>query len=269
MTLTVENGSFAYRGRELLFEEISFRAGAGELVAVLGANGAGKTTLLRCVAGLLPWRTGAGYLDGTDIRSLGEREFWKRVSYVPQASGLPVSYTVLDSVLLGLSGSLGPFGIPGTKERAKVEKALEAVGISRLAGRHCDEISGGEQRMVLIARALVSDPELLILDEPESNLDFRNQLLILSVVKELTGRGITCVFNTHYPDHALRLADRALLLTNGRGLFGTPGEILTDKTLRAAFRVEAVIGRAETPRGSFETVIPLSVTDAEPKDGKR
>ena len=118
--------------------------------------------------------------------------------------------------------------------------------------------------MVLIARALAAEPQVLILDEPESNLDFKNQLLVLDTMQSLARAGLTCVFNTHYPAHALRRANKALLLgRNGKSLFGSTQDVVTEQNISDYFGVRAVIGSIETPDGAYADVIPVSAAQSE------
>ena len=125
---------------------------------------------------------------------------------------------------MGRSGRMGMFARPGSADVKRCDEVIERLGISKLRGKRCSEISGGELQMVLIARALAAEPGLLILDEPESNLDFRNQLIVLRTMSELAAEGMGCIFNTHFPAHALQRANRALLLgRDGRALFGGAG----------------------------------------------
>ena len=128
----------------------------------------------------------------------------------------------------------------------------------------CCELSGGELQMVLIARALATEPQVLVLDEPESNLDFKNQLLVLDTMQSLARAGLTCVFNTHYPAHALRRANKALLLgRNGKSLFGSTQDVVTEQNISDYFGVRAVIGSIETPDGAYADVIPVSAAQSE------
>jgi iron complex transport system ATP-binding protein len=120
------------------------------------------------------------------------------------------------------------------------------------------------EEMVLIARALAAEPKILVLDEPESNLDFKNQLLILETMSELANQGITCIFNTHYPAHALQRANKAMLLCkDGRFLFGDTRSVITEKNIETAFGVKAVIGEIETQSHILQDVLPLSVSTDE------
>ncbi len=259
MLLSVESGAFAYRGGPRLFSGLSFTLSPGEILAVLGPNGAGKTTLLRAVTGMLPWTEGRTLLDGEDIRAIPPRTLWRRIAYVPQARTAASPFTVLESVLLGRCGHIPLFGSPRPEDAARAEEVLDALSLSHLREKKCTQISGGEMQMVLIARALAADPAVLILDEPESNLDFRNQLLVLDTVTRLAREGIACLFNTHYPDHALQRADRAILLHHGTAAVGEAAEIVTEENIARAFGVRAVVGGMETGETTVPHVQPLSV----------
>lgn len=132
------------------------------------------------------------------------------------------------------------------------------LGITHLIGKKCSEISGGELQMVLIAKALAAEPQVLILDEPESNLDFKNQLIVLDTITKLAAEGMTCVFNTHYPAHALQRADKALILSkDGEYVFGETEKVVNEENIEKAFGVQAVIGEIETEEGIRKDVIPL------------
>jgi len=260
--VSVENGSFSYRKGRPVIQNLDFSAGSGDLVAILGPNGAGKTTLLRCITGFLRWSGGRSALDGRDIRSIPTRQFWRRVAYVPQARGVFSSLTAEEMVLLGRTNRIGVFSVPKPADLDRVRALMDKLRIGALAGRKCSELSGGELQMVLIARALAAEPELLILDEPESGLDFRNQLIVLDTMSRLAADGMCCVFNTHYPAHALARAPKSLLLSRGGGyLFGETGRVVTEENLEKAFGVKTAIGEVETPGKIYRDIIPLEITD--------
>lgn len=261
MTLTVENASFGYGEKELL-SGVGLSVSSGEIMAVLGPNGAGKTTLLRCIMGFLKWHSGDSYIDGKSIRSIPSGRLWSRMSYVPQAKEGASAATVREAVVLGRISSMGVFSQPGRRDVLAAEEALDRLGILSLADKSCRCISGGELQMVLIARALASEPELLVLDEPESNLDFRNQLVVLETITELADRGIACVFNTHFPEHALQRADKALLLSgNGKCIFGDTSRVVTESSIEKFFGVKAVIGETETQERVYRSVMPVELSD--------
>ena len=259
--LSVENGGFAYRKQgPAIFEDIHFSVDSGEILAILGPNGAGKTTLLRCITGMLKWSRGQSLLDGVPIRQMRPGELWSKMAYVPQARGAATAYTAFETVLLGRSSRMGAFAAPGKADVEKAEQVMDLLGITRLAEKKCSAMSGGELQMVLIARALASEPKVLILDEPESNLDFKNQLVVLDTMSKLAGEGMTCVFNTHYPAHALQRSGKALLLSKGgEYVFGNTATVVTEEAIGKAFGVEAVIGTVETPTSILQNVIPLQI----------
>lgn len=261
MKLTVENGSFSYQKGNMIFENINFSVDSGEILAILGPNGAGKTTLLRCITGMLKWKDGRSTLDGENIAGMSAKKQWSKMAYVPQAKAVSSSYTAFEMVLLGRSSHLNAFSAPKKADIEKAESVMKLLGISALADKKCSEISGGELQMVLIARALASEPKVLILDEPESNLDFKNQLVVLNAMTKLAESGMTCVFNTHYPAHALQRTNKSLILSKGGAyVFGDTAVVVNEENIQKAFGVQAVIGEIETKENVLKDVVPLSIT---------
>lgn len=260
MKLSVQNGCFSYRAGQPLLENISFEVESGDVLAILGPNGAGKTTLLKCMLNLLHWREGQTLLDGEDVGAMPVRALWQKVAYVPQAKQSSLFCTVEEMVLLGRSSRIGAFSAPSKEDFRQARAVIERLGLSHLFGRRCCELSGGEVQMVLIARALSSQPGVLVLDEPESNLDFKNQLLVLDTIEELAKSGLTCIFNTHFPAHALRRANQALLLgRGGKSVCGKTCDVVTEDRISEFFGVRAVIGEMKTPLGTYQDVIPVSI----------
>lgn len=250
MRFSVEHGAFWYHptGRHVL-EDICFDFDCKGVLAILGRNGAGKTTLLKSMLGLQRWTHGHTLIDGVDIAQIPVRRLWSRIGYVPQARSTNFALTCEETVLLGRSARMGLFSRPGRADHTAAQDAMAAVGVEHLAGKLTSEISGGELQLVLIARALAVDPELIILDEPESNLDFRNQLRVLQVLKHLTQtRGLGAIINTHFPAHALEIARMALvLMRDGTTRFGMAQEILTEEILSDSFGVGVRILPVDLP----------------------
>jgi iron complex transport system ATP-binding protein len=207
-----------------LFENLSFSLARGATLVLLGRNGRGKTTLLKCLAGLLAPTSGRIRCDG-------------QIGYVPQSFAPTFAYSVFDVVLMGRARHVGLFGNPTAKDRAHAREALDLVGLEGFAERAVTTLSGGERQLVLIARALASEAELLLLDEPAAALDFRNQALVLATLRELSAaRGMTIVMTTHEPTHALAIADRALLLYGaGRAEEGPVEAMCTAERLSALY----------------------------------
>ena len=262
--LRIESGSFAYKSGPQILKDINIEVEPGEILAVLGPNGAGKTTLLRCMMDMLHWQSGRSLLDGEDIRSIPASKLWRRMAYVPQARSAAVSYTAFQTVLLGRSSRIGAFSAPSAEDMKAAERVMDRLGISHLADKPCYAISGGELQMVLIARAMAAEPEILVLDEPESNLDFKNQLIVLDAMTALAAEGVACIFNTHYPAHALQRAGKALMLSkDGRSIFGDTTSVVTEENIRRAFGVDALIGEVETPHNIMKNVVAVGISGAD------
>lgn len=260
MIFSVENGQFDYGERKIL-QNINFSLRDREVLTVLGPNGVGKTTLLKCMMGLLRWNEGRTLLDGIPLNEMKTADIWRRIAYVPQSKVTALSYTAFEMVLMGRSARLGLFAQPAKEDNRIAEEAMDQVGITHLANKNCSRISGGELQMVLIARALSTCPEMLILDEPESNLDFKNQLIVLETIQRLSKeQGIAAIVNTHYPAHALKIGDKALLLNyNGNCQFGDVRQIVSEENMGEAFHVEVKIMDFLYKNQTHKGVIPISI----------
>ena len=229
--------SFSYSGREIL-KDISFSAQKGEFLSVLGANGVGKSTLFKCMINALPGYTGKITVDGTDTRSMKVRELARHIAYIPQMSASSFNYSVEDIVLMGTTASLGGIRSPGVKEKQRAEQAMERVGIAHLRSRCFHHLSGGESQLVIIARALAQEAEILLLDEPGSALDFGNQMLILEQARKLASDGYTVIQTTHDPEKAHIFSDRILAMKEGRILSqGTPSEVLSGENIELMYGI--------------------------------
>lgn len=268
MIFEVKEASFGYKKGPDILKNLSLSVNDGEILSILGSNGVGKTTLLKCTLGFLPWRTGCTYIDGKPWHEWKNQEIWKKIGYVPQAKRSAFSYTTEEMVLLGRNAHLGILAQPTKKDYRFAQECLDMVGMSRLRGKLCNEISGGELQMVLIARALATDPELLILDEPESNLDFKNQLIVINTIHRLCReRGISSIVNTHYPEHALAISDKALVLNrDGSNVFGKADEVITEENLCKAFDVDVRIRDFMIEDKRHVCVLPVDVLNHDPKE---
>lgn len=241
MPIEVKNLSFCY-GTHYILQNISFSVGKGEFLSILGPNGAGKSTLFRCILGLLSDYTGQVLVDGTDARTFSPREAAKHIAYIPQSSRPVFNYSVFDIVLMGRTSGLSPFRSPGKADKELCAWALEKVGIPHLSHRCFHRLSGGEQQLVLIARALVQQAPILMLDEPTANLDFGNQLLVMEQARALAREGYTVIQTTHHPEQSYMFSDRILAIQNGRVLTeGNPKDVLTKETLHALYGVDVDI----------------------------
>ena len=238
MSIEVKNLSFSYGDRPVL-HDISFSVEKGEFLSILGPNGVGKSTLFRCVLGLLSGYTGTVCVDGVDARSFDVREAARHIAYLPQSSRSIFNYSVFDIVLMGRTSGLSTFRSPGKEDKALCQWAMAKVGISHLAQRCFHRLSGGEQQLVLIARALVQKAPILMLDEPTANLDFGNQLRVLEQARSLAREGYTVIQTTHHPEQSYLFSDRILAIQKGRVLTeGKPKDVLTEENIRALYGVD-------------------------------
>lgn len=237
MQIEVEDLCFSYGERQVL-KNISFSAHEGELIALLGPNGVGKSTLMRCMLGFLKSCSGNILLDGENIRHMRRNELSKRIAYIPQSVPVTFNYTVLDTVLMGVTGSISPLSAPGAAQEAGALEALESLGVAHLARRGVEEISGGERQLVLLARALVQNAHVLIMDEPTANLDYGNQNRVMERTAELAERGYIVLISAHDPNQALMYASRALILRDGCVLCDdTPDRALTEEVLQSVYGI--------------------------------
>ena len=258
MPIEVKNLSFSYGDRPVL-QDISFSVGEGEFLSILGPNGVGKSTLFRCVLGLLSGYTGTVSVDGVDARTFSIREAARHIAYIPQSSRSVFNYSVFDIVLMGRTSGLHPFRSPGRKDKEVCHWALEKVGIPHLRDRCFHRLSGGEQQLVLIARALVQKAPILMLDEPTANLDFGNQLLVLEQARSLAREGYTVIQTTHHPEQSYMYSDRILAIQNGRILTeGMPKAVLTEETIRALYGVDVQV--VSLYHDSARICIPANIT---------
>jgi iron complex transport system ATP-binding protein len=245
--LEARNLRLGYRiGREktrVVLENINLKLFPGRVVAVIGPNGAGKTTLFKTLAGELEPMAGLVLLDGTqDIRHLSARQKAQRISRVLQNEQAAWPISVRDYVETGLFAADGWFGTVPAASRIRVEESLETMDLAALAGRSVTELSGGEFRRVVIARALVQDTDVLILDEPTADLDLANQLDTLALLKALARRGKAVAFSVHDLNLAALVADEMILVDSGKiAAKGSPGEVLTPDIIKSAYGVQAII----------------------------
>ncbi|MBV1830372.1 ABC transporter ATP-binding protein [Komagataeibacter sp. AV436] len=213
--LRMDHVSFSHAGRVVL-HDLSFGIRAGEMTALLGHNGAGKTTLLRLLLGLTRPGSGQVLLEGRPMQAWSRREVARRIAYVPQGHVPLFPYSVRDIVGMGRLAET-PFA-PGLHrhDREEVTHALHALGITHLAERPYTELSGGERQAALLARALAQGARTLILDEPETGLDYGQKQRLYALLRTLATQGHAIVATTHDPLAAARVFDRAIALRQGR-----------------------------------------------------
>lgn len=241
MSISVSNLSFSYGSREVL-HDLSFDIPDGTLVNVLGPNGVGKSTLFRCILGLNQGYSGTVLVNGKDLKGLSIRERAREISYIPQTHAPVYDYEVLDIVLMATGSDLKMLTNPGPAQRKRAYEALERIGIGEFAHRTYTQISGGEQQLVLIARAIAQNARTIVMDEPTSALDYGNTVRVLSCVRQLAREGLSIVQSTHNPDHAFLYSDRTLVLRDGRvDAYGDPRDVITSELISGLYSVDVEV----------------------------
>lgn len=226
-----------------ILEGYSLSVERGGVLAILGANGVGKTTLLNCLVGLRQ-------------PSAGKVSHHGRIGFVPQLFHSIFAFSVLDIVLMGRARHIGLLGSPRAKDYEIADKYLDLMKVGHLRARPFNELSGGQRQLVMIAQALSSECEILILDEPCSALDYKNQSIVIDTLRALNETmGLTIVFSTHAPQHGLEVATRVLLMKDrSRYEYGTVAEVLTAENLSALYDV--AIAKAAFAQGGKFTFAP-------------
>ncbi len=234
--LEIKNISFSY-GRRPILRDVSLTAGAGECVGILGNNGAGKSTLITCLNRIRTPSSGEVLVDGRPVREMGRRELARTVAYVAQKNEMSEA-AVFDCVLLGRRPYIR-WGV-GREDVEICEAMLRRVGMEAFQVRSLDELSGGELQKVMLARALVQQPKVLLLDEPTSNLDPRNQYEMMALVRQAAReQGITVLIVIHDLNLALRFCDRFYFLKEGTGYRYGGAEVVDEETIRQVYGIGA------------------------------
>ena len=236
--IEIRNVSFSYNKNEVL-KNISFAVKPGECVGILGNNGAGKSTLVTCINKIITPKTGEVYIDGQDILKKGRLETARNISYVAQKNETS-QITVFDSVLLGRKPYIK--WTISEDDLAICDKMIEQVGLSAFKLRYINQLSEGELQKAMLARALVQQPKLLLLDEPTSNLDPKNQYKMLTLIKEMAReRNISVLIVLHDLTLALRFCDKFLFLRSGMVYQFGDDSVITEDTLSVVYGINSTI----------------------------
>ncbi|MDI6890148.1 MAG: ABC transporter ATP-binding protein [Thermodesulfovibrionales bacterium] len=228
---------------EEIIKGIEFKVDTGEITTLLGPNGSGKTTVFKCITGLWKSQKGEILFKNKNISNLSCEKRAKMLAIVPQEHEPPFPYSVLDVVLMGRASRVSIFSSPSREDYSRAEEAVETVGIAHLKERAYTKISGGERQLVLIARALAQEAPILLLDEPTTHLDFRNQILVLNKVRELARqKGLTVLMTLHDPNLAMLFSDKAVIINNGLLVSnGAPQTVITEDNLKKVYGIDVVI----------------------------
>ncbi|MDD6920175.1 MAG: ABC transporter ATP-binding protein [Eubacteriales bacterium] len=242
--LEVQNLTFSY-GKNKVLDNVNFKLDYGKLVCLLGENGAGKSTLFKCILQLYDNYAGVVAVNSKNLKKMKHTKIAKYLSYIPQEHKGVFNYTVEQVVLMSTTNE-SMFKRPGKKEIKRMEDALEKINIKHLRYRGYMELSGGERQLVLVARALAQDAKILIMDEPTSNLDFKNQTYLMSLLKKLAKDGYTIFISIHNPDFALRYGDEVVVLSQRKiRAKGIPDEVMTNKLLSEIYQSDITVSKIE------------------------
>lgn len=255
--LELNNINFSYSEKEnannFSLSNINLKIYRGDFISLLGPNGCGKSTLLKLIANILIPNSGFRKIYGEHYSSIKRKDFAKSVAFVPQNSGTNFSYSVYEIVMMGRSPYLNFLGIEQQFDRKLVLDTLDLLEISHLKNKGINEVSGGESQRALIARAIVQNPKILLLDEPNSHLDIKHQLSIYNLLRELnTTKDLTVVTISHDLNLSNHYSSRALLMNEGKILFDSiPDDILTEKNILEVFGIEAEILKTQESKNKF------------------
>lgn len=238
MTVYIDKITCGY-DQKILIRDLSFQLALGEAICILGANGIGKTTLFKSILGQIKMISGDVFVDDKSIKTMTIKERAKFFSYVPQAKAYTYRYTVNDIIMMGRASYIGEFSEPSQQDYKVVQETIDKLSLNHLSNRYYDELSGGEQQIVLIARAIAQEANYILLDEPASNLDFYNQKKLIWIINMLKDDGIGVLMVSHNPEHAFQCCEKALLIgKTGQCFYGETSNTITEENLQTIYETE-------------------------------
>ncbi|MCR4901983.1 MAG: ABC transporter ATP-binding protein [Butyrivibrio sp.] len=251
--IKVENLICGY-GNKNIINDVSFRVKKGAVCGLIGANGAGKSTLIKTLMGYIKPRSGNVLLNGRPVEVLSENEIAKNVAYVAQTHEISFAFSVLDMVLMGRTPYLGGIYGPKPSDYEICMQELGRVGLSDFADVSFDKLSGGQQQLVVLARAFAQRANIFILDEPTSNLDYKNKILFWEVIRDAAEEGKTVLVSLHEPDHALWFCDEVLAIGKGGKIIanGKSEVVMTREALKDIY--DCNIDVTQTITGALVTI---------------
>lgn len=241
MSLCVRDLSFSYPDKDVLYG-VSFELAYRSNVYLLGQNGSGKSTLFKCMLNQLSAQKGEITVGGENTAAISARALAKKIAYTPQSAAPIFNYSVLQQAVMGRAPHISVFSGPSDKDYEIAESALKRLGIAGLSHKGVSEISGGELQLTLIARALIQQTDIIIMDEPTSSLDYGNGLRIQELIRSLAGDGKLILQSSHDPQSALRFADRVIAISGGKIVAdGKSGKVITPALLKLLYGIDASI----------------------------
>ena len=257
IAITAKNLSYSF-GENLVLKNVSFHVPRGDFFIIIGPNGSGKTTLMKIISGILKPQNGELKILNRSIDQYHRKALARTIAFVPQMLFVDFPFTVTEIVLMGRSPYLGMLGFEEEKDMEIARQAIAFTGLENLAHRKLDQLSGGEQQRVFIARAICQEPDIILLDEPTASLDLAYQVRIMDLMEQLKNeKGITVVMVSHDVNLAAMYADHLLLLHKGQVLCqGLPDEVITYQTLEAAYGCTLLVDESPLGKSPRVTLVP-------------
>jgi iron complex transport system ATP-binding protein len=234
--IKISNLSCSINGINIL-DNVSFKVKKGTLCSLFGPNGAGKSTLMRCISRIYPFFEGNAYINDINIKKSKPKTAARLLAFVPQEHTITFPYLVKEVVLMGRTPYMGGNFGPSPADRMRTEEVMKNLNLIDIADRSYSELSGGQRQMVLLARALVQDTPVLLLDEPTSSLDFQNQMMIWDVMHHLVLNEKTLLVCTHDPNHVLWFCSQVVIMGPGGRILsdGPPEQVLSKDLLTSIY----------------------------------
>ncbi len=245
--IELDNVSFTYSSdNNQVLRTLSLSVKKGDITAILGPNGIGKTTLLHLILGWIKADSGSIIIEGKNQEDYKRREMGRLIGLVPQDEHISFEYSLLEYVLLGRTPHLHPLELPGKKDYIAAVNALKKVGLEKLSDRPVTHLSGGEKQLVLVARSLAQEPEILLLDEPMSNLDLANKIRLIEILNSLKNEGVTILFTSHEPELAAAISNYLILMGKGNTItHGATDKTLTSESLSKIYGIKIKVADFE------------------------
>lgn len=255
--ISVNDLEFSYGNRKVI-DSVSFNLNPGEILGILGPNGSGKTTLIKLVGGILKKGKGRIEIMGKEIEKYSRKELARKLAIVPSDLEPGFDFSVYDMVAMGRYPYLGLFDTFSPEDIEIIEKSMRSTGIMELSGHSIREISGGEKQRMLIARALAQNTDILLMDEPTSNLDIKYQVEILELIENIRKTGRAILLTMHDVNMAVRYCTRIALLSKGRIFsIGQPEMVISEESITAVYGIKGRVIR--NGDGGIVYIIPEKI----------